>query len=318
MSKFSYDDLPWDVADKLQCLDFELREGDITEKGYEKKRAQLLEPYKELIEQKTREANERLLQRSASVPQPTANSHNDEQDTMSETALDLGPEPSAADVTDFLDFLPSPTHSPVDNNGAALMEVNHQNIVQQQQQPIIQGTISSPLPVPPPRSMTTGYIRPSMMQQQSPRPFMPDNGYRPPLPQNYNMRPSFDPRMGPPRPMYTTNVYPGRPPLNGFRPPPSSIPPSSNTQMYRPQQQNVYGYRPPPPQAASVKSGPPTPTMNAVPPFSQQPHNRSPSLESKSVYAQSVRQSLDPIGDSEDWGKIRPRCYTILYTNLLL
>lgn len=296
MSKFSYDDLPWDVADKLQCLDFELREGDITEKGYEKKRAQLLEPYKELIEQKTREANERLLQRS--VPQPN------EQDTTFEAAVDLGPEPSAADVTDFLDFLPSPTHSPVDNKGVAFMETNYQH----QQANAASASSAPPPPPPPARSMTAGtlQVRPNTLQQHSPRPLMPENGYRPSLPPNYNMRPTFDPRMGPPRPVYTNNnMYPNRPQLNGFRPPaPGPVSPAPPPVMYRPQQQNMYGYRPPPPQAAaSMKSGPPTPTTNIIPPFSQQLHTRSPSFESKSGYAQSIRQNSDQIGDSEDWGK---------------
>ena len=38
-------ELPEDVVDKIAELDLELSEGDITQKGYEKKRAKLLEPY---------------------------------------------------------------------------------------------------------------------------------------------------------------------------------------------------------------------------------------------------------------------------------
>ena len=38
-------ELPEDVVDKIAELDLELSEGDITQKGYEKKRTKLLEPY---------------------------------------------------------------------------------------------------------------------------------------------------------------------------------------------------------------------------------------------------------------------------------
>ena len=38
-------ELPEDVVDKIAELDLELSEGDITQKGYEKKRAKLLEPF---------------------------------------------------------------------------------------------------------------------------------------------------------------------------------------------------------------------------------------------------------------------------------
>jgi hypothetical protein len=37
--------LPEDVREKLAELDLELSEGDITQKGYEKKRTRLLSPY---------------------------------------------------------------------------------------------------------------------------------------------------------------------------------------------------------------------------------------------------------------------------------
>lgn len=37
--------LPPDVREKLAELELELSEGDITQKGYEKKRARLLAPY---------------------------------------------------------------------------------------------------------------------------------------------------------------------------------------------------------------------------------------------------------------------------------
>lgn len=307
MSKFSYDDLPWDVADQLVNLDFELQEGDITQKGYEKKRNQLLEPYQDLIAEKTAAMNRRT-------------SPNDDQDTnvTSDLALiDLGPEPSAADVTDFLDFLPSPSHSPADTKGAALMEQNHQ---QQQQNHVLAMQSSEPMnnlggsarrPPPPSHAIPTSSassIRqapplPQQQLQQQPRPFMPDNSYNNRPPQNYMNRPAFDPRMGPPRPMYG-NQYLGRPPMNnGFRPPP-------NNPMYRPQPppQSMYNYRPP---LSNTMNVPPTPT-HMVPPFSQQ-HNRSPSLDSKhdvlsnKSYPQSIRQmdmvaEPDSLPSAVDWG----------------
>ncbi|KAI8647924.1 hypothetical protein BD408DRAFT_407997 [Parasitella parasitica] len=140
---------------------------------------------------------------------------------------------------------------------------------------------------------------------------MPDNSfYRPP--QTYNVRPTFDPRMGhppPPRPMYG-NQYPGRPQMNGFRPPPPPPPNSQINPMYRPQPapppQSMYNYRPPLPNSMN---GPPTPT-HIVPPFSQQ-HNRSPSMDSKHdmLYknnAQSIRQmdivaEPDSLPSAVDW-----------------
>lgn len=38
-------ELPWEVKEKLFQLQLEFSEGDITQKGYEKKRRQLLGPY---------------------------------------------------------------------------------------------------------------------------------------------------------------------------------------------------------------------------------------------------------------------------------
>ena len=47
-------ELPEDVVDKIAELDLELSEGDITQKGYEKKRAKLLAPYLKLKEIKSK------------------------------------------------------------------------------------------------------------------------------------------------------------------------------------------------------------------------------------------------------------------------
>ncbi|ORX53052.1 hypothetical protein DM01DRAFT_1336238 [Hesseltinella vesiculosa] len=90
-------DFPAELLQKLDALKLELEDGDITEKGYEKKRANLLDRH-------------------------TQDKRQQEQDALAE----LGPEPSAADVIDFLDYLPSPTHSPPKpQTGAQLMEQHH-------------------------------------------------------------------------------------------------------------------------------------------------------------------------------------------------
>ncbi|KAG0180058.1 hypothetical protein DFQ28_001875 [Apophysomyces sp. BC1034] len=105
-------DLPCDVLEKLRVLDLELAEGDITEKGYEKKKRLLLESY--VVS---------LPAIGGNNPSDTcvAREHSDEPPKNHaidiDSALDdLGPEPSAADVVDFLDFLPSPSHSPVQSH----------------------------------------------------------------------------------------------------------------------------------------------------------------------------------------------------------
>ncbi|KAI9483335.1 MAG: hypothetical protein EXX96DRAFT_536686 [Benjaminiella poitrasii] len=327
MSKFSYDDLPWEVASQLQCLDLELEEGDITQKGYEKKRNQLLAPFKELIEEKSRSINPPLLDRSTSqsINSETQGTNSEQENSCSTDAmLDLGPEPSAADVTDFLDFLPSPTHSPVDheNKGATFMEENHQSIIQNRHdnEIIAEPNNRHALPNPPshllPSRIKTNSINYEPMnnlQQSSlpPRPFAPLNNYRPV--QNYMSRPSFDPRMAP-RPVYRNAFPPGRPPM---RPPPPPLPSSSSqlNPIYRPQQsQSGYSYRPaPPPSSSSVAShsSPSTPT-HITPPFAQQQHIRSPSIDSKHdfgpigmTYNQNMRQNLELATEPEsigDWG----------------
>lgn len=182
MSKFSsYDDLPLDVAYELERLEHELQEGDITQKGYDKKKSNILAPYQDLLAEKNK-------------PQAQL------------VENDFGPEPSAADVVDFLDFLPSPTHSPVDRKGTQLME---QHMIKQNIGP------------------SNNHSSPVLHPRPAPQ-------FRPPPPQQH-VRP-FDPRMGSPRPIHG---YPMRPPpINGFRPP-VAVPPSP---MYN----RPYGaYRPP-------------------------------------------------------------------------
>lgn len=273
MSKFSsYDDLPLDVAYELQRLEHELQEGDITQKGYDKKKANILAPYKDTIG-------------------PKMSYTKIQQDPDMEASVeDLGPEPSAADVQDFLDFLPSPTNSPVDRKGATLMEENHKHMIKG-------GPSNNNLPPPPsPYPPASPYPPPSPFPPQASLPSQtPFHARSPalapaPLPHlhqqqyqqqqhnwtpnnnNNNFRP-FDHRMGPVRPM---QGFPIRPhPMNGHRPLPaqSGVPPSP---MFRP-------FRPPP-----------------IPAH----HTRSPSLESSSEYGIpfGVRQSLDSVAAEPNWG----------------
>lgn len=200
MSKFSsYDDLPLDVAYELERLEHELEEGDITQKGYDKKKSQILAPYQDLLAPKTKTTATTIAAGSPLISSET---------------IDMGPEPSAADVVDFLDFLPSPTHSPSDKKGSQLMEQH----IEHARSPSL-----PPRPTPP-------------QQQQQP--------IRPPAlpsrqPQQQYTRP-FDPRLGSPRPVHN---YPMRPPppMNGFRPPPLPPPSSSSAPTYN----RPYPYRPP-------------------------------------------------------------------------
>lgn len=287
MSKFSYDDLPWDVAEQLQILDLELSEGDITQKGYDKKKAQLLAPFESLIEEKSQ-----FTKQPIPPPEP-------EPEPILEE--DLGPEPSAADVTDFLDFLPSPTHSPVDhdNEGAALMEQNHKTIATTPSISQLNDPTTNFNPVPPPAlpPHPTPTMSHNRLPQQQPRPFNNNNNFRP---TNFNNRPppSFDPRMGPPRP--PIYAYPGRPPMNGFRPPPHHHA-SSPQLMYRPQpqqQQQPYPYRP--------NNMPPPPTPTQIAPSLTQ-HSRSPSLDSKPPRSnfdnRSTFDTRSNFEEPDDWGK---------------
>ncbi|KAL0088245.1 hypothetical protein J3Q64DRAFT_1724720 [Phycomyces blakesleeanus] len=108
MAAESSRDLPPELLEKLRDLELELEDGDITQKGFEKKRTNLLEQY--------------------SAPEPSKTSSSGSVISQREDEdYDYGPEPSAADVVDFLDYLPSPTHSPTrSSRGAGYMEENFQ------------------------------------------------------------------------------------------------------------------------------------------------------------------------------------------------
>jgi hypothetical protein len=173
MTSESNHDLPADILEKLQNLELELEEGDITLKGFEKKKASLL-----------------------STVSPTPNSPQQDEAAL---LAELGPEPSAADVTDFLDFLPSPTHSPTRNDGAELMEQNHKNLQQQQQQQQQQ----------PQYQQQQQQYQQQPMQQQQQQVYQQQQ----PSPQNYpqqqaQYQPQYQQQQ---QPTYQTNVYQGSP-----------------------------------------------------------------------------------------------------------
>lgn len=233
-------DLPFELLEKLRNLELELEDGDITLKGFEKKKASLLAV--------------------------TTTPH---QKTDAEILEELGPEPSAADVVDFLDFLPSPTHSPTSRSatldiGNTFMDYHpvqplpQQPLPQQQQQhhqqqqiyaqprpqyrPYNQGRPmanpsyygGSPLP-----NNRPPYNRPIQQQQrppgpnpyyanQRPSPSIPSQNYRP-INNNYQ-RPII----------YNNNIPQQTSPRPMYRPQPR--PNNTNYQNYRPQQQQQQPY----------------------------------------------------------------------------
>ncbi|KAF7730847.1 hypothetical protein EC973_001365 [Apophysomyces ossiformis] len=105
--------LPHDVLEKLRVLDLELAEGDITEKGYEKKKGLLLKPYAIMASVNSTDdvSDAHTVAEEISDEAPCIHANDPESNVD-----DPGPEPSAADVVDFLDFLPSPSHSPVQSH----------------------------------------------------------------------------------------------------------------------------------------------------------------------------------------------------------
>lgn len=293
-------DLPDDILEKLRNLELELEDGDITLKGFEKKKASLL----------------------ADISNPGSPVSPTNQKSEAELLAELGPEPSAADVVDFLDFLPSPTHSPTRTVEAVNhMEENHRQMQQQQQ---VQHQSYQTLPPqqqyqPSPQlqqqqQQQQQYISP---QQQQMRPMQPQ--YRPYPPggvgRGNNAGPYYgNSNMGSPlpnnRPYMVRNNYPqqqqppqsqmGRPmgppgsnPYYGQRPP-SSIPPqnvmyrpqqqpyasnqprpqitTSPRPMYRPQPRPNGGYRPQQPQYMQSNGQPPLQQQQQPPQQSQQQH----------------------------------------------
>ncbi|CEP14979.1 hypothetical protein [Parasitella parasitica] len=237
-------DLPDDILEKLRNLELELEDGDITLKGFEKKKASLL----------------------ADVSNPSSPISPTNQKSDAEILAELGPEPSAADIVDFLDFLPSPTHSPTRTAEAVShMEENHRQI-QQQQQPQQQQPQQpqqqyyqhqqyqqlQPQPRPWPQqqqyqpSAGQQFINPQQQQQQM-RPmqhqFRPGGG----LGRGNNAGPYYsNTNMGSPlptnRPFMVPNNYPQQQPLHQ----PSMMRPGPNT---------YYGQRPTPIPSQNINYG---------------------------------------------------------------
>ncbi|GAN06027.1 hypothetical protein MAM1_0109c05503 [Mucor ambiguus] len=239
--------LPDDILEKLRNLELELEDGDITLKGFEKKKASLL----------------------ADISNPSSPVSPTNQKSEAELLAELGPEPSAADVVDFLDFLPSPTHSPTRTVEAVNhMEENHRQM-QQQAQPQIYPAVPSQQqqqyqPSPQLQQQQQQYISPQQQQQMRPmqpqyRPYPPGgvgrgNNTGPyygntnmgsPLPNNrpYMVRNNYPQQQPPQSQMGRPMGPPGSNPYYGQRPP-SSIPPQNA--MYRPQQQPYNSNQPRP------------------------------------------------------------------------
>ncbi|ORE02021.1 hypothetical protein BCV72DRAFT_60588 [Rhizopus microsporus var. microsporus] len=179
MQDINTEDLPADILDKLRNLDLELADGDITQKGYDKKRANLLASIS---------GNTPTTPTTPTGPQQASSMT--EGNNEEEILEDFGPEPSAADVVDFLDFLPSPTRSPQQSprlsEGSTHMENNHLKLQQEYQHQ-----------QPPPQQQQPTYPggSPSM------RPMQPTPSYRPYRPAPPNNQPYFNnPAMGTPVP----------------------------------------------------------------------------------------------------------------------
>lgn len=108
------DVLPQYILEKLKSLQLELEDGDITQKGYDKKRQQILTPYMDLLNRPA-ESTRSDTQSAQNADNGSESFVHNQADLERERELveeELGPEPSAADVDDFLDFLPSPTRTP--------------------------------------------------------------------------------------------------------------------------------------------------------------------------------------------------------------
>lgn len=255
-------DLPAELLKKLEGLQIELEDGDITQKGYDKKRTTLLEQHA----QQKKEEEEALL-------------------------ASLGPEPSAADVIDFLDYLPSPTHSPPrPSSGEQYMEqnlqgqqhstsstsapvstprvssiANNSNSNQmkypttdpyqqrqqqhwQQQQPSYgqpQQSQQPPVGYPAENTMVSGQYYPSNMVSGSPRPNRPYDPrmvrpqYVPQPQQYYTSQPHT--ASGTPRPLPSTPMYQQQQQQR-----PMSFPGSSHPQQQPQQQRPMYPNQPRP------------------------------------------------------------------------
>ncbi|KAL1932959.1 hypothetical protein VTP01DRAFT_8637 [Rhizomucor pusillus] len=288
MASESDQDLPRELLDKLRNLELELEDGDITQKGFEKKKASLLQQYQQDDPDASKQGTNAKEEESESGQQH-----------------DFGPEPSAADVVDFLDYLPSPTHSPPKPQaGAALMEQNHNNnrplsnqgqtqvhspqgqIHAQQHNSHYPATQSSPAPQMQYQGYPQQHQHPQIQQQWQQQPYPPNIPCSRPDPQYYSAasaspRPSrpYDPRAAPPRQPYQAG--------------PGQLHPSPSVR-----QQYPYGYpaqhQPPPPHQSSMyRSGaaPPPPQGHVQ----YRPVYTTTSSPRPAPVAQHLQQSPRPV-----------------------
>lgn len=303
-------ELPPEVLEQLRILDLELEEGDITQKGYEKKKSNLLQALG--LSDSTQNDHEPPAENGTiNVPKEDDSIRN--HDTL---PTDMEPEPSAADVVDFLDYLPSPTHSPKQpEHGAALMEENHQRLQAAASSSATAEPVSLQQQPPSPAFQHQGLSTPV-----GPRPLGPSSSLYMATSTMTSPRPSwaYDPRMA--RPAYQQATYPpatARPPYSAYPvqprppmglppynrpppPPPTNMPPYGSRPMYPPQQRPMYPHqqlsgapRPGYPPATGMMPARPMPPfgsprpMNNTAPFTPPTvphiiHNRTSSLESGS------------------------------------
>ncbi|KAI7856398.1 hypothetical protein BDC45DRAFT_503856 [Circinella umbellata] len=255
-------DLPHELLEKLKNLELELEDGDITQKGFEKKKATLMDQFGQNEEQRQSNDNDTLSRTSR------------HSDNGASEPIDFGPEPSAADVVDFLDYLPSPTHSPpkpasASSSGAALMEQNHRQLQEK-------------LPVQPVQPQ----VQPQHVQQQ----IQPQASYHP-YPQQQQQQPQQQQWQQPPTSYGYTSAAGGNGTqyyhTGGASPRPartydSRMAPRPQYQQGPPQSspsirhgQTPYGYsqqpRPGPPPQAAYRQGPPPPNAQYRPIYTNAP-----------------------------------------------
>ncbi|KAI8393542.1 uncharacterized protein BYT42DRAFT_10680 [Radiomyces spectabilis] len=320
------DDLPWDVWEKLRILDLELHEGDITQKGYEKKKALLLKPYtNDSLPPVPTHASAVENGSDVNLPMFAATSNDHPRDIQSPSIksisnatdpetqhstddnnafhsedleynelgepIDLGPEPSAADVVDFLDYLPSPTHSPTRTNTAASsssyfdLQLKDQETASRSMSPSMAATQPAGMPLSGSSTNLTmlNQYRPYPSQQ----PPLPPTLQQPPWPQPM---PPTHPVTGLPmrpanRPMYD-NRMPPRQPYPGAGPPPPAHGSASLQHFGQPPPQPRYmmpGYAPS--NASGIYS--PGPMYRPLPSSAGQPYAlqnpNTPSISGNSV-----------------------------------
>lgn len=265
MMEENLDVLPQYILEKLKSLQLELEDGDITQKGYDKKRQQILSPYAELMNRPPQTEDSQSLANDDETESYQQNQDEIERERQL-VEQELGPEPSAADVDDFLDFLPSPTHTPAMD----YMEANHNQLAKSEPLQHSQAILASDRDLRPSQSMnnmsSSASINdikkslssdgvPSDQQQQT---------YSRPLPVPPLGSGNAAVARGRPPPELSINI-PGRAPTFGRPPPPHNAsmmgrpPPPSNPS-------NQFATFPPNIRPPNYRPGQPNPPFAARPP----------------------------------------------------